>query len=276
MTFMKYFRSYQFGISMDASPDGIVKEKVAACGNFTVLLLALASAQGMEGRVVNLYNYPKEFGHTVAEIYVDNKWRLYDPTFEGFYHIPSEPQHALSFSEIVDGYSRGRDIVGRFNNKRLGIEGFTGRGIYLNAMPKGVIGPSQSMFFPLTLDVKSAPKIASKDFGTKYQGAEYVGVAYVNQNHKWKLTGLQAKREYVFTIHPRSVGGDLKGMGSEFKLSAYLDGQPQVHGFSLREPKAWNIHFVANSDSQEIELRHNYSGDKYFYLSFSGFEVSEG
>ncbi len=275
LNFMAHFRDFQVGIPRDSSPDGIQKEKVAACGNFTVLLLALASAQGMEGHVINLYNYPEGMGHTVAEIYVDGKWRLYDPTFEGFYHASSDPKNALSFSEVVEGYSQGVDIIGVFNNKRFGVDEFTGRKIYLNAMPKGVIGPSRPMVFPLSLDIKSAPKISSENFGTKYQGAAYVGIADVNQNQKWKLTGLQAGREYVFTINPKSVGGDIKDTDSGFKLSAYLDGLPQQHQFSIREPRVWRIRFVAKSSYQEIELRHDYSGDKYFYLSFSGFEISE-
>lgn len=272
---MNYAHDYQVGISKDISPDGIIKERVASCGNFTVLLLALASAQGLEGRVVNLYNYPKGFGHTVAEIFVDGKWRLYDPTFEGYYFYADDSERkAISFSEIVEGYSSGRSVEGYFANRRDGFDKFTGEAIYLHAQPKGVVGPSNPMLFPLYLDLKSRSIVKSEEFGSEFQGATFVGVADTNQNQSWVLTGLRAGETYSFSVRPRAVGGKLKASDEYFELVAIVNGERRTRKIFIKNPLPWGIKFVASGETQEIELRHDYAGDDFFYVSFSEFEVS--
>lgn len=273
---MQSFHNYNVGLPKDASPDGVVKERTAACGNFTVLLLALAASQGFEGRAINFYNHPKNMGHTVAEIYVDGAWRLYDPTFEGYYHYANDPKRrALSFLEILKGYESGKHIDYISENPRFGVEQFSGREIFTNAYPKGIIGKDYPMFFPLSLDAKKLPSISQENYGTEFQGANFLGLSYLNSNHIWKMTGLEIGKSYTFSIFPGEIRAPFRDKNKSFNVTAQIDTTEIQHTFTPNTLKTWHLKFIAKSDSQEITLRHHYTGVEQHYLLLKGFSLSE-
>jgi len=222
LAFMRYIDGFSLGFPSVPTPDVIVKEKVGLCGNFTVLLLALARSQGMEGRIVNLYNYPENMGHTVAEIKFGDKWHLYDPTYNAFYALEADGE-ALSFLEIKNAYQAGVNVVEYIGSAREGGDGFTGKGIFLNANPSGVIDPDKPMYFPLTLDAAGVNSIDASNFGTSWQGADFIGVSWSNQQQDWTFVNLQKGKGYVFEITQKSVGGDFeRSDAGEFSLRAMV------------------------------------------------------
>ena len=67
LRFIDYLAQIRIGVASDLAPDVSITERVGACGSISGALLALSVSQGMDGRYVNFYNYPKDNGHTVVE-----------------------------------------------------------------------------------------------------------------------------------------------------------------------------------------------------------------
>jgi hypothetical protein len=211
LRFMQYINGFRVGIASEPTPDATVQERVGACGTFSGTLLALAAAQGIKGRYVGLYNYPSGNGHSVAELFIDGDWRLYDATYGAYYISAQDPDGLpLSFDGIRKAYRAQPVSVRRVvTAHRPRMEYFTGRNIFMEAVPSGVIGPDKPMVFPLALDLGQFPVLDRSSFGPKYQGADFLGAAGTNQNQEWRLTGLSADHDYVFTVTPRHIRGDI-------------------------------------------------------------------
>lgn len=280
LRFMKYIERFRVGFASAATPDATVQERIGACGTFTNTLLALATAQGMDGgRFVNLYNFPENQGHTVAEIFADGKWRLYDATYGAYYTLADDPQAMpLSFAEIRKAYRTAPATVRRVvETIRPGLKSFTGHDIYTKANPIGVIGPDKPMLFPLRLTRGEKETLTKAEFGPRFQGAKYIGAAGVNHNQRWTLANLIPGRDYVFRIEPGGLGGDIKGHDRRFWVDAKIEGaaSPAVleHQFDFASGSAepWDIRFTASSSETVIEFTHPYRGPGYRYIYFERF-----
>jgi len=222
LAFMKYIDGFKTGVASDSKLDTTVAERVGACGTFSNLLLALAAAQGLEGRVVGFYNYPESNGHVVAEIKINNKWHLYEPTYNAFYTL-SRSDEVLSFEEIKDAYTAGLEVMIHMDSNRRGSNLFTGKEIFTRANPSGVIGPNQPMYYPLTLDVQKRSSVEFSEFGPSWQGTHYIGAAYVNNNQNWTFLGLRPGVNYIFELTPKRLGGDdVTRESRNFELHAFI------------------------------------------------------
>lgn len=278
--FMSYIDEFQVGVPDSTTPDAIMKQRLGACGEFTNVLLALTAAQGMPGRYINMYNYPKADGHTVAEIKVDGKWRLYDPTYSAYY-ISGEGSRddALGYDEIVKRYKAGASVFIVMGNVRAGERQFTGRKIFTHASPAGVIGPDHPMMFPLELSLNGNSSLTETDFGPEYQGGDYIGAASTNQQQRWLLKGLTAGKPYVFVIQPKELGGDPSSEPPAFNVHAdVISGsskteQAHVFDFSNGSVEPWSISFTAESSSAIVELKHNYRGPEYRFMKIRSYTL---
>lgn len=280
MKFMSYIDGFQVGTPNSTTPDAIIKERLGACGEFTNVLLALSAAQGMPGRYINMHNYPKADGHTVAEIKVDGKWRLYDPTYSAYYTSSEKTRgDALGFDEIVARYKSGANVFAALGNSRAGEHRFTGRKIFTEASPAGVIGPNHPMMFPLELDLKSNNSLSDVDFGPENQGANYIGAASTNQQQRWLLKGLTAGKQYVFVIEPKELGVDPSSEPPVFNASAKIvsgsskTNQTHAFDFSSGSVEPWSIPFTADSNNVVVELKHDYRGPDYRYMKIKSYTL---
>ncbi|TKR56514.1 transglutaminase domain-containing protein [Allopusillimonas ginsengisoli] len=281
MRFMDYISKFRIGVARDSSPDAVLDEQVGACGTFTSTLLALAAAQNIPGRSISLLNYPHADGHAVAELFVQGKWRLYDPSYNTFYIDKNDAGGLpLSFNEIRTLYKTSPEQVEIVSNMyRPGMELFTGRNIFVLSQPAGVIGPDHPMVFPLSLDVNKLPMLDETMFGPEYQGASFIGAASTNQNQHWLLSGLVPGKRYRFEVMPAFLGGDLESDDVVFVLSAEVSlrsGEKSLNhtfDFSRKPIEGWPIEFTADDSTAIIDLSHSYRGPGFRYMQMSKYEV---
>lgn len=277
--FMGYIDQFRVGVASAATPDVTVQEKVGACGTYTGLFLAMARCLNIPGRYINFYNWPENDGHTVAEVLVDGRWMVFDPTYHIYYAYESAKGNPLSYEEISSGYNEGVPIVLMGGNGRLGLDGFTGANIYQRALPQGLIGPSQPMLFPLWLDVLTKPKLDRDQFGAENQGAEYIGAAGTNIQQSWDLLGLEPGVDYAFRIVPDWVGGHITSAEAYFEFSYVLSGGEQKNAplpfFDFRGAQAdsFELRFSSFSDRVKVTVLHPYRGPKFRYLRVSQYAL---
>lgn len=289
--FMNYMNDFKVGIGSDAKPETTLRERIGACGTFTNVLLALAATQGIQGRYINLMNYPLNYGHTVAEFWIDGNWRVYDPTYAAYYtDTPGDVRNpnVLSFEELRAG--KGRDpkvvkVIG--NNHRLEegkpfSYGFLGPEIYEEANPAGSIGPDKPFIFPLTLDFKEKSTLEKEEFGTNNQGANYIGSAGINNNQEWILTSLTPGKKYVFVVVPDGLCGEMLGVEPDFRsFAGILSGGEIIEGDTVSFPTKnikldpWEVRFVANNDTVRLLIQHPYRGPKFHYMIISKYYLKE-
>jgi len=279
----KKFRSDHFD---SVSLDDMLKKRVGACADFTNLLLAFAASLGLRGRTVNLHNYPPDAGHTVAEIFADGAWRLYDPTY-GAYYINKDMSEkgALSYAEIKSGYERSASVEVIAAIPRLGLDKNTGNNIFLNAQPQGLIGVDKPFLFPLRLSHDKSPA-QQHDFDLKYQGAQHLGAAYINTNQKWTLENLTSGLEYVFLLTPSGLHDEeslAENVFASFALDVVLEGTTNDRHFThtfdrgpsdTAIPKELAIRFTAAQPQVKITLSHPYRGPKNRYLSMEQYALT--
>gem|GEM_PF-1588707 len=287
--FMTFLNSARIGYSSSAKPETTLLEDFGACGSWTSVLLALASAQEIPGRIIALYNYPPNNGHNVAELFVDGRWQVYDPTYAAYY--TPEPENevnplVLSFDQLQNGQgefpgvSRVVENPDRLNAGGAGALAFVGPEIYVQAEPKGVIGPDRPMFFPLSLDLQDKPSIGLDDFGPENQGAWILGSAYVNVSQEFTLTGLTPGQEYAFTILYEGWGGGA-GQFSEFTAASEVTSGGSLEGGSYRfeigqvnDP--WVIQVTAENDTVNLLLTHDYLEPFYLVAESYALAASDG
>lgn len=278
--FMIYIDGFSVGFASEATPDATVLESIGACGTYTGVLLALARCLGIPGRYINLHNYPKGDGHTVAELYIYERWMLFDCTTHVYYTASPNPKDLpLSYTDILSYCRAGLPIYRVGGNKRVGRDSYTGAGIFLNASPQGVIGPANPMAFPLHLNAIDRLSLRSSEFGTDTQGAAYIGAAGENIEQVWTLSGLRDKELYRFVIVPASLGGDLSGNDSSFTMMAEFVGGLSVSDVSLTrnllvsQQVDFRFDFRACVTDVTLKITHPYRGPGFRYVSVKEYRL---
>ena len=281
MRLMQALSRFSVGIATGASPEATLTERTGACGTFSSTLLALAASQGIQGRLVNLHNYPPGSGHTVVELFVDGAWRLYDPTYGAYYLDPTDKSSGLlSFEKIRRGFRRGDPIETHVTIPRTGAGEFTGREIFRQANPASVLGPHLPMVFPLSLGIGRQEVLTRKEFGTLHQGAELLGNSGWNQQQEWRLEGLSPGRVYAFSVFPAWLGGDLEGREQLFEMRAQIAGGAPVseprHVFHFDDGRdgPWDILFRAHAPEARVRLWHPYLGPHRRYVIMDRYELN--
>ena len=189
----------------------------------------------------------------------------------------------LSFEEVKQAYKRkpgSVKIIASTHRPRLNL--YTGQHIFTKAMPAGVIGPDNPMFFPLSLDLSSKPSLTSSDLGPQHQGANVIGASAVNSNQKWTLSSLVPGRVYSFTVEADSLFGDYEedaNAGNTFRLNADITKGsllcPPEHDFNFHSQTntRWTILFKAKSDEVEITLTHKYNTGPLYYMTMKNYAL---
>ncbi|WP_085715351.1 D-glucuronyl C5-epimerase family protein [Pseudomonas sp. B28(2017)] len=277
MKFMEYISGFGVGVASENTPDATVSERIGACGSFTNTLLALAAAQGIEGRVISLLNYPKNDGHAVAELKFGDAWHLYDPTYNAYYTWQNSTV-PLSFAEVQDAYKRFKFVRVRHKTTRLGLAAFTGKNIFTKANPSGVSGPDKPMTFPLKMAFGSHAEITEKGFGPAMQGANFIGAGSTNQNQEWTLNKLTPGKNYLFSVRPKDLFGNIDGAAPFFDVSIVIDGDvtskfSHRFDFSKKTTPPMEIKFTAKSTEAKISILHDYVDPKYMFMTVSGYSL---
>lgn len=286
---MKFINTFRVGIGSDGDPETTIREKIGACGGYTNVLLALAATQGIPGHIISMGNYPQNTGHAVAELYINGKWSVYDPTYAAYYTTTpgnTTNPNVLSFEELRSGMGQKPDVqVVVYNRERL-EQGqpysymYLGPEIYTRANPAGIIGPNRPFTYPLYLDLGEKPAISEEVFGPLNQGASHLGAAGICNEHSWHLTGLTPGHRYRFIVEPNWLGGEMVAQRDCFLARAKIrSGGIMVKGaqgcFYKSKLEPWVIELVALDNKVELLLEHSYRGPDFFYVSMKKYSLQE-
>jgi transglutaminase-like putative cysteine protease len=288
LKYLDFIQNFKIGFTSDANITTLLKEKIGSCGTFSNIILSLAAFQNIKGRFINLHNYPVGQGHTVVEFFIDGKWCLYDPTYASYYTDTPEDTtspNVLSFQDLQSGKGRNPDVSLIILNKiryeatsPLSSE-FALPDIYEKANPAGYLLPDSPMIFPLSLDAKDRNTVVSRDFGTVYQGASFLGVAFLNAMHLWKFTSLSSGLYYMFKLDIASLGGDFIDNISDFEAYAEITQgghliKRQHAKFTRQERQApWKIYFKAQRKQAVIKLGHLERGPEFKYINIEKYTL---
>ncbi|NPV90657.1 MAG: transglutaminase domain-containing protein [Firmicutes bacterium] len=288
LLFMDFMKDFEVGKASDSKPETTIKERIGACGTFTNLLLALAKTQGIEGRVINLANFPQNTGHAVAELCINGKWSVYDPTYAAYFtNTPNDERtpNVLSFKELRDGKGYEPEVVRVVGNQQRFEKGNplyfdVGPEIYMKASPAGPIGPEKPFIYPLSLDLKTKPRISQEDINNKNQGSDYIGAAGINNFQEWSLSSLIPGKKYKLVVIPDWIGGEMINETQYFQATAkILSGGYILDGVAVSWPTGkkqldpWSINFVAQTDKVQILIEHPYRGPKFHYIMIKGYQL---
>ncbi len=83
----------------------ILQDGYAQCGGMSVSFRALVRLAGIPARKVGMYGLISQGGHSLVEVFYDDQWHLFDPTYGLFFY--SEPEYnqtgrVASLDELVD------------------------------------------------------------------------------------------------------------------------------------------------------------------------------
>lgn len=274
MLLLKYTEKFSIGFPQNGGhPKYVIEEQKGACGTFTNVFAALIRVNGYSVRFINMYNYPTNLGHTVAEVFYEGKWHLYDTTYSAYFTTdPSNVvnPYVLSFDEIKRGDIKSHIQINNLN--RYYKQGelaskFVSYDIYKYSNPSCPIGMGYKMYFPLYLDLKNKNKISKEDFNTKNQGATYIGVAGINQNHKYEISGLQEEANYSLILSPSFIGGHKELDSIVLVVSSSCDIKADKIEYFAKDQKDISIDFMATSNKCNITIETNLSDQFMKYLS---------
>lgn len=287
MVFMDYISDFRVGSdSRHPSSELGLHVYIAACGGYSNVLAALAATQGIPARLLTLGNYPENTGHAVCEVYYEDGWHLYDPTYGAYYTTTpenTETPAVLGYEELSAG--AGDDsavtcVVTSLARLRSGMDyGFLGPAIYEKADPKGILGSGEPMHYPLSLDWQpGGATVDESQFDTSRQGIQFLGATSICYMQDWTLRGLTPGQAYQFTVTASYVLGEAGGdfvAGVEAENASVT--QNEEHIFNNDDPASmeWVIEFTAQSDAVELDLTHDYRGPEYHYILPIQFELQQ-
>jgi hypothetical protein len=285
---MHFLNGFQCGCPSDSELSTLLREKVGSCGDFTNMALAMIATQGIQGRAITLGNYPKHYGHAVFECRINDRWQLYDPTYAAYYtDTPDDEEnpHVLSFEDLRQGQGKHPTVHCILKNPDRLAEGqalakaFLGPEIYELANPAGPIGLDNPMTYPLEFDGQHSQNLCRKEFGTRYQGAAYLGAACICNQQQWTFTSLVPGQCYQFEITPEHLGGEPLSPREEFSVQASIrEGGTLLSGTTLtwsfgETLSPWILRFMAGQETLILMLTHPYRGPNTWYVSIAQFKL---
>lgn len=290
-------KNIEVGIT-DTDPYVTLKDRKGACGNNSSLMAALVRGVGFDTRFVNLYNYPAYgLGHSVLEIQWGGKWHLYDPSYCAYYvSNPNEisnrvdPQVA-SFDELRKNpeiANKGAVVMNIENTIMATLEDeegkrnkggyYTSTDVYKYADPAGIVASDYPLNFPATFNFEKESQIClgiednspfelSSDPNSGIpMMMHFIGSAYCNVNHEYRLEKLKKNGNYILEI------GVVENMLDDFQL--FVEGE-EVEILTekkinvKKEDKKISICFKALNIDGKIVLSHPYiSGAEYFLIDY--------
>jgi len=284
MSFMNYINTFKCGVPSKSDLNTVVNERIGIYGDYSNLLVALCACQNIKARFITICYFTIQDGHVVIEAFVDGKWRLYDPTYGGYYVLISDKNKLpLSLEEILKIYKNEPESIEFIPTiRRNGFDLYTGKDIYLNSNPVGPIGLDKPMFYYLSL--KSGDKLvklAYRSGNAVYnQGSDIIGAYSINTNHIWTLHGLSKGKQYEFIIFPKSLQKENAERNVFVLKASYLEkGRLKTfeHEFKFENGKTepWIIKFKAESEKIQMKLYHDYKGPDLFFMKMDSYGLKE-
>lgn len=224
-----------------AHPDVIIESGIGLCGDYAIVVTSLLACQGVQSRIVGMYNQTKG-AHVVIEAYYDDDWHMYGPTHQSYWETNDV---VLSFYELRTG--NYRDATLNYIPNHIPEDYYLDQDIYIYSEPAGAIGPEYPMWWPLTIDREYiVPPI-----GYYAAGSRHIGATYTNNCHNWTITNLTPGGDYSFIIYPKEIRGtDV----FEFYVNETMCEYSTSGGTPIY------INFTADSEIELLHIGHNYRG----------------
>lgn len=286
MVFMEFISDFYVGINDQAGADLACRTYIADCGGYSRLLSGLAFTQGLDARIVSLDNYPRNTGHVVCELFYNDSWHVYDPTYGAFYcdsFTGNGDPDVLSFGDLSAGHGDRPEVTCVVTDpNRLTSEtsyGFLGPAIYERADPHGILDGTTPMHYPLSITYAGDGVIIDRSqFDGSRQGITFLGITSINYMQDWTLDGLTPGQKYQFILTADFVGGEI---GGDFE--AHVTGEHAaivknaMHIFNSASPDSmeWVIEFIAQAETVQLLLSHEYQGPDYHYITIEEVRLLE-
>lgn len=289
LKFISLTDNFKLGNASSTYPEDELKERIGVCGHFSPVASVFATSQGIPARIVGLYNYPKNNGHSIAQFYTNGRWQIYDTTYNAYY--TTDPANmlnplVLSLDELRAGGGTDPTVTSvvvnqaRCNSQSASCIAFSGPAIYEQAAPAGPIGLDHPFFFPQHLDPVGYNTLTGADlWSPAHQGAAYLGLVQLNYNQDFSLTSLVPGFTYTLSMTPGGIDGEELTAASVFNAGALsLDRSCTITGGDTYSATpgsypAWNVTFVPLNSSCTIRLAHSYMGPNRFFLYISSYEL---
>ena len=272
MCFMDYISDYKIGVTKSDGGDylqNLIIRKIGSCGDYSNLLAALCTTQGLESRLYTLGNYPEGSGHAVVEIKMDGKWSVYDPTYALYYTTTPENSknpEVLSFEDLRAGHGRDATKIMASENHIFDVVSYEYMGpeIYELANPAGEVSPLHKLYYPMYVEFSGDMEINP----STYQGGNYLGIGSIGNAHVWTIAGLQKGEKYRITIE--AEGGIWGEITEPFETFAEVKNSSIDKNSCMKwhgeENEKWEIELTACDKEIELTLDYSEIGDKYHYI----------
>lgn len=272
MCFMDYISDYKIGVTKSDGGDylqNLIIRKIGSCGDYSNLLAALCTTQGLESRLYTLGNYPEGSGHAVVEIKMDGKWSVYDPTYALYYTTTPENSknpEVLSFEDLRAGHGRDATKIMASENHIFDVVSYEYMGpeIYELANPAGEVSPLHKLYYPMYVEFSGDMEINP----STYQGGNYLGIGSIGNAHVWTIAGLQKGEKYRITIE--AEGGIWGEITEPFETFAEVKNSSIDKNSCMKwhgeENEKWEIELTACDKEIELTLDYSENWDKYHYI----------
>lgn len=239
--------------------DDVIQNLSASCGWRDILLKALFSEIGIEGRRVNFYDVPFQGGHTATELRIDGKWMFFDSTFGTYFEKPSGGA-PLSLAEARALWP---DVVVK---QALGLEGF--RGVYVDPVtinPEAVYNTIDQTELFLPTAYAGTPfvlggEVASLYFG--YNSAYYFGPYGKNDSielsqGKWTIHNDQDNQHSWTQIANLR---DLKGR-ADYQYALNDDGTRWFKDWDQSKIENWSMKVTGVNEMSRLDYSYSLLDD---------------
>ncbi|AIL12290.1 hypothetical protein IM40_00175 [Candidatus Paracaedimonas acanthamoebae] len=255
-----------------------LKQKKGHCGTFSRLLAAMLNTQHIKSRIIEMYNYPKNTGHVILEILLNNKWIALDPTYTTYFYKLNDngKMEVFNFAELRSS-KKDYNIKQMILNKKRHLRGgelaqhYTSINMYKQSDPAGVTTLDNPMFFPLNLEPNDIIDLKKPTSAFFHQGGHALGNTFLNINHKLKLHLLTKGRKYKLTYLFSSMGGNTRDYPFFIVEAARgsLGASPySTFTYSYQAPRInqWNIIFTAKSPEEIFYINHRNNGERIYMM----------
>lgn len=280
MCFMEYISDYKIGYNKGGRDDyllNVIVRKIGSCGDYSNLLAALCTTQGIESRLLTLGNYPKNNGHAVVEIKIDGKWAVYDPTYALYYTMtPEDEKHptVLSFEELRNGYGRNATRVIASESHITGKVSyeFMGPDIYELANPAGEVSLHNKLYYPMYVEFSENKVINPSAF----QGGNYLGIASISNAHIWTISGFEKEQKYRITVTSDGMVGENK---EAFKTYVEVkNASIEKNNYMIwngNQDEVWEIELSVYDSEIELVIDYSETGDEYHYILLNSIKIEK-
>lgn len=86
--------------------DESLKKLNGACGHRDIVFREVCDRLGWKSRRIGIHNIPIQVAHVGTEVWIDDDWRFFDPTFGVFLTKSDEPKNVLSLQKARESYPK--------------------------------------------------------------------------------------------------------------------------------------------------------------------------